>query len=207
MADHDRLLHGLWRDRFHAEPTCIELSPPHVQQRLETVWDPGRLLREQIAPLPSGMLRLWHRTPRGHIVFTHQPSRYVPGPQTWRDRPLEAVCYLRVADLLDKGGAAFLTCAQFVDHLLGSAAQEDGGRFSAGHGISPRLAEAARRYVRDEKLGYGHSELGVASPSAYFGRCLWLYLTDRQRLNVLDPNIHRLFAGTLFEPDVWEMDG
>lgn len=203
MSDRDALLQALWRGRLHAEPACLELSAPDVRARLQTVWDPGRLFLKQISSLPRGMLKLWYETSRGHVVFTHQTSRYLRGPQRWRDRSFEAVCYLRVTDLLDGGEAAFLVFAQFLDHLLGSGAVEGGGCFSEGVGVCPRLAEAARRFARDEALGYGHEELGATSPADYFGRCLWLYLTDAQRLNVLDPNIHKLFAGTLFQPQVW----
>jgi len=203
MLDKVALLQALWRERLHAEPTCLELSTPEVRGRLQTVWDPGRLFLEQIASLPSGMLSLWYETPRGHVVFTHQPSRYLPGPQQWRDRSFVAVCYVRVADLMGDEGGGFLVFAEFLDHLLGSAAVEGGGRFSEGVAVRPRLAEAARRFARDEALGYGHEALGATSPGAYFCRCLWLYLTDAQRLNVLDPNIHKLFAGTLFQPQAW----
>jgi len=203
MSDTPVLLQALWRERFHAEPTCLELSPRRVRERLGTVWDPGHLFLAQIARLPEGMLKLWHDTPRGHLVFTHLPARYAPGPQRWRGRSFEAVCYLRVMDLLDGGEIAFLVFAEFLDHLLGSGAVEGGGRFSEGMGVHSRLAEAASRFARDEALHYGHQELGATSPADYLQRCLWLYLTDERRLNVLDPHIHKLLASTLFQPHVW----
>jgi hypothetical protein len=205
MLDKEALLQALWRERLHAEPTCLERSPLEVRQRMETVWDPGRLFRELIRSLPSGMLRLWHETPRGHVVFTHEPSRYVPGLQEWRGRPLDGVCYVRVADLLDGGEQAFLVFADLLDHLMGSAAKQNGGRFSDGVGFTTRLTDAATRFARAETLRYGHEEMGAISAASYFRRCLWLYLADEGRLNVLDPNIHKLFAGTLFQPHVWEV--
>ncbi len=204
MQDKEALLQTLWRERLHAEPTCLERSSPRVQERLETVWDPGRLFLELIASLPVGMLWLWHKTPRGHVVFTHESSRYVAGPQEWQGRSFDGICYLRVADLLNGGEQAFLIFAELLDHLLGSGAERGGGRFSDGVGLTPRLADAAERFARDETLGYGHKELGATSPATYFCRCLWLYLTDARRLNVLDPNIHKLFARTLFQPHVWK---
>ncbi|MGC9359722.1 MAG: hypothetical protein ACP5G7_05010 [Anaerolineae bacterium] len=204
MHDKEALLQALWRERLHAEPTCLDRSPLEVRQHMETVWDPGRLFRELIRPLPSGMLQLWHETPRGHVVFTHEPSRYIPGPQEWRGRSFDGVCYVRVADLLDEGEEAFLVFAELLDHLMGSAAEQGGGHFSDGVGLTPRLTDAAKRFARDETLGYGHEELGATSPAAYFRRCLWLYLTDERRLNVLDPNTHKLFARTLFQPHVWK---
>jgi len=204
MQDREALLEALWRERLHAEPTCLERSPFQVRQRMETVWDPGRLFRELIRPLPRGMLQLWHTAPRGHVIFTHEPSRYAPGQQEWHGRSLDGVCYVRVADLLDEGEEAFLTFAEFLDHLMGSGAEPGAGRFSGGVGRTPRLTDAAQRFARDEALGYGHKELGATSPAAYFRRCLWLYLTDERRLNVLDPNIHGLFARTLFKPHVWK---
>jgi len=203
MPDGADLREALWRERFHAEPTCLDLSPRSVRERMETVWDPGRLFLDQIAPLPEGLLRFWLGTPRGHLVFTHEPSRYVPGSQRWGKRTWEAVCFVRVADLLDGGEPAFLTLAQLLDHLLGSGAVLGGGRFSDGEGACPSLGEAAQRYVRAEALHYGHEELGAIAPGDYWGRCLWLYVSDERRLNVLDPNVHRLLATTLFQPRFW----
>ncbi|MGI6380620.1 MAG: hypothetical protein ACOX2R_07625 [Anaerolineae bacterium] len=202
-AEGTNLREALWRERFHAEPTCVDRSPQEVRNQMETVWDPGRLLLAQLASLPPGLIAFWLSVPRGHVIFTHEPSRYVPGVQRWGVRMWEAVCYLRVADLLEDGQAAFLVLAGFYDHLLGSDAALDGGRFSEGHGARPPLVEAAQRYVRAEALGYGHQELGATSPGDYFCVCLWLYLHDERRLNVLDPQTHRLLANTLFSARFW----
>ena len=43
--------------------------------------------------------------------------------------------------------------------------------------------------------------LGVTSPRC--AHTLWLYLTDAQRLNTLDPVVYKLYQGTLLSDAFW----
>jgi hypothetical protein len=152
---------------------------------------------------PEGWLRLWADIGRGHLVFTHEPSRYAPGPQPWRETTLDGVAYLSLTDLAETPSAAWAALLRLHNHLLGSGACGGGAFFSEGAGLCPALEETAQRFLRYHALGYGHAALGAATAPDYFARSLLLYLDDPPRLNTLDPLMERLYALTLWQDAFW----
>jgi hypothetical protein len=203
MSAAERVLRAIWRDKMHVEPTALDLSPRSVRERYPHIWAPADTLSRLLTPLPVGLLTLWRDAEAGHVVFTHTPSRYAPGPQPWRDGVLPSVCYLSVGELLDDPRRALETWLRLLDHLLGSGAQAEEGWFSRGVGLTDPLQEAARRYVQIEALGYGHQELGAHEPADYFVRTLSLYLEDSRALSVLDPPLFKLYRSTLMDDGFW----
>lgn len=201
--DKEGLLRALWRDKMHVEPRALELAPAAVRRSYEQVFHPTELILEGLRAFPEGLLRLWWVCPRGHAVFTHQPSHYAPGPQPWRDGTLTSVAYVSIVELRQNEAAAWRALLELFDHLIGGACDEARPRFSQGAGITPELADAAGRFAEVAELGYAARTLATSSAGEYLTRTLWLYLREPRRLNVLDPLAHRLFHGTLMAESFW----
>jgi len=201
-----RILRAIWRDKMHVEKRALELSPPQVRDAFEHIWQPAELLMQDLEELAAGMLRTWQESERGHLVFTHRPSRYCPGPQSWRQGTIESVCYLCLADLALEKMRAMLPLFNLLDHLMGSEAKAGEPWLSDGSGISPALGEAGERFARIHTLGYGLTDLGVTTAHDYFAHALWLYLRDPRRLNVIDPLTFKLFRHTLMREGFWPTD-
>lgn len=208
MLDKDAVLRALWRDKMHVEARALELAPAAVRRSYEHAFHPTELVLDGLRALPEGLLRRWWACPRGHMVYTHLPSRYAPGPQPWRDGTLTSVAYVSIVELRPgisgaEPFAAWRGLLELVDHLLGGACDPARPRFSQGAGITPELADAARRWVRIAGLGYAAEALGTSDAGEYLARTLWLYLREPHRLNVLDPLAHRLYHGTLMDEGFW----
>ena len=198
-----RLLRQLWRDRMHVEPRALELSPRAVRERTEHIWAPTDIVLAELGYLPAGALRFWLGEPRGHLIFTHRPSQYRPGPQPWRDTTLDGVCDIALADLVDELRAAILPVYELLDHLFGSRAGLAQPSLSAGAGATPALAEMAERFQRIHVLGYGHDRLMVQTPSQYLAQTAWLHFHDPHELEVLDPLAAR-WHRTLWSEAFWQ---
>ena len=211
----ESLLRAIWRAQMHVEPRVLDRLPREVASHLAHELAPAEALMRELRSLPSGLLRLWRDSGRGHILFTADESTYLAGPQRWRrqadvensaegeEGACVGLCLVSVPRVMETPMPPPLPVLAFLDHLLGSGAEPDGGLLSRGAGSGPLLAEAATRYARIEALGYGHEVLGARGPEDYFGRSLWLYAHDRARLATLDPLLARLYAATLFSEAFW----
>lgn len=203
MEDKRQVIHGIWRDKMHVEPRALELSPPAVRDSYAHIWEPADILRADLCAFPLGLLCVWQESTRGHVVFTHRPSCYRPGPQPWRDTTIESVSYLSLTDLIDNKSVAMLPLLNLLDHILGSEAVAGEPWLSDGGGITVALRDVGRRFLQIHALGYGHDELGAATAHDYFAHTLWLCLQDPRRLNVIDPLVHKLYRGTLMREGFW----
>ncbi|MFO7916820.1 MAG: hypothetical protein R6V13_01925 [Anaerolineae bacterium] len=201
--DKDAVLHVLWRDKMHVAPRAFELSPPSAQKRFEYALEATDVVLDLLRPFPTGLLRLWQDTPRGHVVVTHRPSVYRPGPQSWRDGHLESICCLSLSDLCEENRKAMVALFHLLDHIWGSRGVAGEPWLSDGGGITERLRRVGERFAKIQSLGYGHEELGVSSAHDYFAHGLWIYFQARQRLNVLDPLLEKLYRGTLLRENLW----
>ena len=203
------LLRALWRDKMHVEPRALDLAPPSIRTRFEHILAPAEKAVQMLEALPVGWLAIWEQSARGHLVFTHRASAYLPGAQPWRDGTLESVCYIGVADLIDRADrceqpAALIPILYLLDHLFGSDARPGGPRLSDGAGTKELLEQVGRRFQRIHALAYGHAELQVVSAQDYFAHTVCQYLANPRELGVLDPLVHRLYAQTLFDQGFWE---
>jgi len=206
VAEKQRVVRAIWRDKMHVEPRALALSPPVVRSAFEHIWAPAQLLMKDLENLPTGLLRAWRDSQRGHLIFTHRPSLYCPGPQPWRQAMIESVCYLSVADLAQDKRSAMLKLFNLLDHLLGSEARVGEPWLSDGDGISEALREIGTRFVRIHALGYGFPDLGMNTAHDYFAHTLWLYLHDPRRLNVTDPLVFKLYRHALMREGFWPRD-
>ncbi len=206
ISEKQRILRAIWRDKMHVESRALALSPPEVRGAFEHIWEPAELLMKDLERLPTGMLRTWRDSERGHLVFTHRPSLYNPGPQPWRETTIESVCYLSLASLALDKMSAVLRLFNLLDHLLGSGARAGEPWLSDGGGISEALRKVAMRFVRIHALGYGVRDLGVTTAGEYFAHTLWLYLHDSRRLKVIDPLVFKLYRHTLLSESFWPRD-
>lgn len=197
------VLRALWRDKLHVEKDALAHSPAEVASAYAHVWEPAQVWLEALQALPLGLLRLWAEGARGHLLFASQPSGYAPGVQDWQGQRLEGLCRLSLADVRGNTRRAMWTTLALLDHLLGSQAAPDGPWFSQGAGITPSLRAAAERYVALYSLGYGAEELEAPDAATYFAHSLELYLTLPRRLNVLAPQVYRLYRSTLLRESWW----
>lgn len=198
-----QLIDALWRAKIHVEPRCLELAPPKVQAIFPSVWAPAQWMRQKLAAFPTGLLALWEGCPRGHLVFTHTPSRYQPGLQRWSRQELDGICFVSVQDLALNPLAAWCAVANLFDHLMGSLGEPEGPWLADGAGLTEPLRQVAKRFARIHALGYGHDALGAITPRDYLARTWALYLTDPRRLNVLDPQAFKLYRHTLMDEHFW----
>jgi hypothetical protein len=203
IEEKQRVLRAIWRAKMHVEPTALELSPPAIRDSFAHIWEPADLWMHQALVFPLGLLRLWQSIAGGHVVFTHQASRYLPGTQSWQHHTLMSVCFLSVTDLRQDPRNALLAWLALCDHIMGSGAVEDGVWLSSGGGVTPALCAVGARFVHIHALGYGHHELGVRSARDYLSHTLWLYVYAPQRLNTLDPLAYKLYHSTLMNETFW----
>jgi len=195
------IIAALWRDKMHLEPRALAQSPRAVQRAFSHVMAPVELVQAFLARLPEGMLRMWQRSDGGHIVFTHQSSRYSRDAYPFRDRTLTAVCLIGLGDLASDRYVAMRPLLAFTDHLLGSA-DGCGARFSEGAGVTKGIADAAQRFCKIASLGYGKDRWGESNGAEYYCRSLWEFLMAPETLNTVDPLVHRLYSQTLMS-EVW----
>ncbi|MCD6520125.1 MAG: hypothetical protein J7M05_09415 [Anaerolineae bacterium] len=203
MEEKERILRRLWQAKMHVEARALELSPRNVRRRFEHIWQPAELLLQELQALPRGWLAFWQQSPRGHLVFTHRSSRYMPGKQPWREGELDSVCYVGLTDLVQAKELAMYALYHLFDHLLGSGAQEGKGWLSQGEGATEALRQVGQRFSEIYELGYGVEELSAQTPQDYFARTLWLYLQEPRRLSVLAPLVYKLYRHTLFQESFW----
>ncbi|MEA3408501.1 MAG: hypothetical protein U9R48_10570 [Chloroflexota bacterium] len=201
--DKETILQALWRDKMHVAPRAFELSPPSVQEHFEYALQATDIVLDTLRPFPTGLLRLWRDAPRSHVVVTHRSSGYRPGPQPWRDGQLESVCYVSLGDLCEEKKRAMVAVFHLLDHVWGSWGAVGKPWLSDGGGVTELLRRVGQRFVKIQSLGYGHEELGVCDPHDYFAHGLWMYFQARQRLNVLDPLLEKLYRGTLLRGNLW----
>lgn len=201
--DKETVLQALWRDKMHVAPQAFERSPSSVRQHFEYALEATDVVLDLLRPFPTGLLHLWQDAPRGHVIVTHRPSGYRPGPQPWRDGQLEGVCHLSLSDLCERNREAMVALFHLLDHIWGSRGTVGEPWLSDGGGTTERLRRVGRRFVKIQSLGYGHEELGVSSAHDYFAHGLWMYFQARQRLNVLDPLLEKLYRGTLLRENLW----
>lgn len=198
--DRRGLLRALKRERLHVEPRALDQSPPPVRRRFAHVWAPADLLLEWLAAWPTGLVAFWLAAPAGHVVFSAEPSAYLPQGLAWHERTLPAVARLALADLVAQDCPALPIVAHLVDHLLGSRGSPAGKWLSDGAGASEALQEVGSRLRSLAQLGYGPPE-----PHAYFAWAFSGYWLDRRALNAADPQAERLLRTTLCDEAWWRM--
>jgi hypothetical protein len=202
QAEHwDRLS----RDRLHVAPRAVELASAAARRCYRHIWAPIDDLLSRLAPLPSGLIRLWLGCPGGHIVLTHLPSRYEPGEKTLKRNPLRNVALVCVSDLAEPPLEALVPVGHLLDHLLGCGGEEHGTWLSEGGGCGPALRDVGQRILSLFSLGYGFDAAACQDPRDYFARSLALYLLDRCGLSVADPQMERLLRSSLLSEAFWAL--
>jgi len=146
---HNQALSLLKVDRMHVAPRALELSPAAAQRRFNSVWAPLEELLSRLRPLPAGLVRFWLQQPGGHVIITHLPSSYEPGPRALKHHVLYNVACVSVSDLARDSLHALVPLGCLLDHLLGCGGVEDGKWLSEGGGLTPALSRrgTSRRVV------------------------------------------------------------
>jgi hypothetical protein len=180
----------------------LELSPL-AQKRFSHIWAPLDDLVARLRALPTGLVRFWLDQPVGHVVITHQSSRYEPGEQPLKRQVLHNVAYVGASALAQDSLEALVPVGHLLDHLLGSSGAADGLWLSEGGGVDPALREVGARIVELFPLGHGFDEAACHDVHAYFARSLALYLQDRRALNFADPLMEKLLRTALLSQSFW----
>jgi len=200
------ILAAIWRDKMHLESRALAQSPHVVQRAFAHAMVPVEMIQAFLARFPVGLLHMWHRGECGHIVFTHQASRYANGAYLFRDRSLMGTCLIGLGDLVRDRYVAMRPLLVFTDHLLGSGTG-CGSMFSEGAGVSTDIAGAAQRFCKIASLGYGMEHWGESGSGEYYCQSLWQYLTSPAELGTVDPLVHRLYTQTLMCAAWWQRHG
>jgi len=204
MADsHTSVLRALWRDKMHVEPAALDLVPASIRATYDHILQPAEILMADLQALPLGLLLFWKDCSPGHLVFTHRPSRYRPGPQPWRDGALDGLCELSIVELRQDRASVFRALFNLLDHLLGSCGASDGAWLSDGAGVTADLRRLGERLARIYALGHWRGEFPALDAHDYLAHAWWLYIDDPRRLNTADPLVHRLLSTTLMDEGFW----
>lgn len=197
------VLRQLMREKMHLEPEALRLSPLAVRQRYAHAWAPVQHLATLIRPCPLGLLSWWAECPRGHLLLTHLPSQYTEGPHRLRIETIENVAHVCLNDLGRQPRVALQPAACLLDHLMGSQGLAEGAWLSDGAGVVPELADVGGRVRECAALGYLEDYTDAPGGRGYFAVAVAWYLVESQRLNVLDPRIHRLLRNSLLSESFW----
>ena len=203
QKDKGRTLRAIWREKMHVEPSALRLSSLRIQHRFEHIWQPAEDWMDALQAFPLGLLEFWRQSEGGHLVFTHERTAYFPERRPWRNRALESVCYLELADLVENKPRALVAQVHLFDHLLGSGAVAGGPWLSDGEGLGDALTEVAGRYQQVYGLAYAAEELGAKSAREYLAYGLVSYLEEPRRLNMADPLLYNLYHTTIMSESFW----
>jgi hypothetical protein len=197
------LLRQLTREKVHIEPETLRLSPPSVQRHYAHAWAPVQQMVRLLRPCPQELLRWWADTPRGHLLITHLPSRYAEGSHELRNETVENVARVCLVDLHRDPQVALHPVASLLDHLMGSHGTPKGEWLSDGAGVVPELEEAGATVREYAALGYVEELAEAPGPRGYFAVAFAIYLTEPERLNVMDPRMYRLLRSSILSEPFW----
>ena len=197
------LLRQLTREKVHIEPETLRLSPPSVQRHYSNAWAPVRQMVRILSALPLELLRWWADTPRGHVVITHVPTSYAEGPYELRNETVENVARVCLTDLQRAPRLALAPVASLFDHLMGSYGVPEGDWLSDGAGVVAELKEIGTRVGEYASLGYLEELAEAPGSREYFSAAVTLYLTEPDRLNVVDPRMYRLLRNSILAEPFW----
>lgn len=203
MDNREHYLNLLWQERIHVEPDALS-GLTQSQPPVETVWELARRFLVQLRPFPSGMIRWWLEQPGGHLVIRMQHSLYQPGQVLWRGSRLNCIAFISADEAAGVPGSLPEALIALLDHLWGSGASENGGIFSSGQGATAALQQAAQRYQRIARLGYGLYETKAADSAEYLVKTMQLALRSMPALNILDPLLSKLYTQTLLSDSFWQ---
>lgn len=187
-------------------PNLLAQAPPWVRGTFDHSWAPMRALAQQLHFLPP---QVWPRLlhwESGHVAICAGDSHYAPGPAIIRHQHVTNVAYVSVEDLALDNERPVHVLGHLLDHHLGCGGDVNGPWLSDGGGISARWREKGQRLAALFGLGYGVDAVAQSNARDYFAQSLALYGSDRQRLNIADPQICKWLRSTLWDATFWNME-
>ncbi len=185
-------------------PDLLPQSPPWVRGVFDHIWSPMTALAEYAFDLPPDLWDYLMDCPGGFVSICTGESRYVPGPVDLRQRQVQNVAFVSVADLARDNERPLHVLGHLLDHHLGCGGDPEGLWLSQGGGMNSRWQEASTRLSRLFGLGYGVDEVAQSGVRDYFAQSLAFFCRDRERLNVADPQIYKWFRSTLWNRAFWQ---
>lgn len=185
-------------------PGLLVQSPAWVRKEFDHGWAPMAALAKQARYLPSELWDYLLGRPGGYVSISVGESRYLPGLADFRQRQVQNVALVSVADLARDNEEPLHVLGHLVDHHLGCGGDPDGLWLSQGGGMRSHWQEAAERLPRMFALGYGLDKVAQANVKDYFAQSLAFFCRDRKRLNVADPQIYKWFHSTLWSKAFWQ---
>ncbi len=197
--ERDATLRRFQQERTHIWPYTLTQVPEEIAAIFPHPWSPVEWLMVYFALFPTRLLQFWLRQPGGHVVIGPAISVYRPGPYRFHRQVFYGVLQLDVRLLTAPQEAPVCWLGRLLDSLLGSGAVPEGRLFSSGGLVHPALAEAYHRFRRQSQLGY----LNAEGPGELFAQALAFYWRDRRELNIVAPDLERLFRDVILSESFW----
>ncbi len=179
--------------RIHILPDALARSPGHVSEHFTDSASALSGVLDQLRDLPEPLVSRWLAASSGHIILNNQQHGFIPGENTFRQRTLEDVAWLKLALIAEP--VRFLTP---VGRLIACI---------AGWGQETKSETAPKGWEQFEsgvqscfRAGYGISAEAQQDIDAYLAEGIAHYLSDRRSLNQQDPRLEKLLASTVFDP-------
>ncbi len=183
--------------RIHILPGALARSPGHVSEHFANPASALSGVLSWLQDLPEPLVERWLAAPGGHIILNDQQHGFVSGDNTFRNRTLVDVAWLKLAFVSE--GVRFLTP---VGHLIARiVGWEQGTEAEPALKGWDQFEGGVQSCFR---AGYGISAEAQQDVGAYLAEGIAHYLTDRRSLNQHDPRLERLLAVTLFNPKAYQ---
>ena len=182
--------------RIHILPGALARSPGHVSEHFANPASALSGVLSRLQDLPEPLVRRWLAAPRGHIILNDQRHGFVSGGNTFRQRSLDDVAWMKLSVVAED--VRFLTP---VGHLISRIVG-----WEQGTEVEPALKgwEQFEGGVQSCFLaGYGISAEAQQDVGDYLAEGIAHYLIDRRSLNRHDPRLEKLLAATLFDPKAY----
>ena len=187
----DRLQNRLY-PRIHILPGALARSPGHVSEHFSNPASALSGVLSRLQDLPEPLVERWLAAPGGHIILNDQRHGFVSGDNTFRQRTLIDVAWLKLAFIADS--VRFLMpIGYLIARIVG---------WEQGTEAEPALKgwEQFESGVQScFRAGYGISAEAQQDVNAYLAEGIVHYLTDRRSLNRHDPRLEKLLAAALFD--------
>lgn len=202
----DRPAKAWLRARVRLMPGLLSQSPPWVRGVFDHTWAPMEAMARQILGLPAGLWGFLLSLNSGFVAISSGDSQYIPGPARLRQKTVENVAHVSVADLAQDNERPLHVLGHLLDHHLGCGGAAEGLWLSEGGGLVPEWQLAGERLPRLFSLGYAVDGVAGSNVQDYFAQSLALYCRDRQHLNTADPQIYKWFRSTLWDKGFWRAE-
>ena len=183
--------------RIHILPDALARPPGHVSEHFANPASALSGVLSRLRDLPEPLVKRWLAASRGYIILNDQQHGFIAGDNTFRQRTLVDVAWLKLAFAADD--VRFLTPAGYL--IAGIAGWGQGTEAEPALKGWGQFESGVRSCFR---AGYGIGDEAQRDIGAYLAEGIAHFLTDRRSLNSHDPRLEKLLAVTLFNPKAYQ---